>query len=281
MPEEATEEGRGETRELAARIASAVVLVTVTLAVTHSGVVPFAILVAGVGLVLIWEWGRLVRGPVVDAPLYLAAASVIVAIALATGQFPGYGVGVLVACTVGLAMWRPGAAGFVSALGVLYAGLPSVALVWLRSGPTHGLEAIVFLLLVVWTTDTGAFIAGRGIGGPRLWVAVSPKKTWSGLTGGVAAAAGIAWLFSLSIGSIDPARAAAMAAVLAVISQAGDLFESAMKRTYGVKDSSGLIPGHGGFMDRVDGLVFAAIAAALYGLLIGPSAPAATLLGIK
>lgn len=281
MPEEATEAGRGETRELAVRIASAVVLVAVTLAVTHSGVVPFAVLVTGVGLVLIWEWGRLVRGPVVDAQLCLAAVGVVVAIMLTAGQYPAIGVGVLVACTVGLTMWRPDTAGLVSALGVLYAGLPSVALVWLRSGPTHGLEAIVFVLLVVWTTDTGAFIAGRSLGGPRLWVAVSPKKTWSGLVGGIVAAAVIAWLFSYSIGSIDAARAAGLAAVLAITSQAGDLFESALKRAYGVKDSSGLIPGHGGFMDRVDGLVFAAIAAALFSLVVDHTAPAATLLGIK
>jgi phosphatidate cytidylyltransferase len=163
--------------------------------------------------------------------------------------------------------------------GVLYAGMPAISLVWLRGDAPLGLDSIVLLLLIVWGTDTGAFIAGRSIGGPRLWARVSPNKTWAGLVGGVCAASLCAAIYVTWIGTGVNGKVVALAAVLALVSQTGDLFESALKRAYGVKDASNLIPGHGGFMDRVDGLVFAAMAAAAFAAVVDPAHPARALLG--
>ena len=116
-------------------------------------------------------------------------------------------------------------------------------------------------LAVVWATDTGAFFAGRAIGGPKLWPAVSPKKTWAGAIGGLVAGI-VAGLAMRGAGAgASRAGAGAVSAGLSLAGQAGDLFESAVKRRFGAKDSGMIVPGHGGMMDRVDGLVFAAVAA--------------------
>jgi phosphatidate cytidylyltransferase len=123
------------------------------------------------------------------------------------------------------------------------------------------------VLAVVWATDVAAYAAGKIIGGPKLWPAVSPKKTWAGSIGGLAAAL-IAGLVVASVAGERPGFAVALVAlVLSLACQAGDLFESAVKRRFGVKDASRLIPGHGGLLDRVDGLTFAAPVAALIGIL--------------
>jgi phosphatidate cytidylyltransferase len=154
-------------------------------------------------------------------------------------------------------------------LGVPYVGLPALALVVLRDDANWGLLAILWILFIVWAADTFAYFAGRIIGGPKLAPAISPKKTWAGLGGAMAGAAllsaVIAW-FAVP-GSIGPLMV--LAAVLAVVEQGGDLFESSLKRHFGAKDSGDLIPGHGGAIDRVDGLVAVAVAAALIGFLRG------------
>jgi phosphatidate cytidylyltransferase len=154
------------------------------------------------------------------------------------------------------------------ALGVVYAALAFLASVLVRLDPVWGFAALMFVLLIVWMTDIGGYFAGRGIGGPKLWPRVSPKKTWAGAVGGtvlsLAVAAGFAWF---GIGRLVPLLVVAL--VLTVLSQLGDLFESAVKRKFGVKDSSHIIPGHGGLLDRLDGYVFAVIAAAVIGLLRG------------
>jgi phosphatidate cytidylyltransferase len=141
-----------------------------------------------------------------------------------------------------------------------------LSLLFLRDSPDHGLEAIAILVVVVAATDIGAFVAGRAIGGPKLWPAVSPKKTWAGAIGGLAAGVvgGVvtASLFDLEIGT----ALIAVIVVLSVSSQFGDLFESWVKRRFGAKDSGTLVPGHGGLMDRVDGLVFAAVVAVMIGI---------------
>ncbi len=155
-------------------------------------------------------------------------------------------------------------------VGIVYAGFPGVAAVVLRGigengGSAVGLVAIIFTFVVVIATDSGAYFAGRSIGGPKLWARVSPKKTWSGAIGGLVAgiAAGVATI--AMAGLTTYASSAIIAAVLSVFSQVGDLLESAIKRRFGVKDSGTIIPGHGGIMDRVDGLVVALAAAALIG----------------
>lgn len=145
------------------------------------------------------------------------------------------------------------------ALGVPYLAWSGLALLHLRDMPEHGLFLIVYLLLVVWGTDTGAYFAGRLIGGPKLLPQISPKKTWAGLIGGMACAAAFGYGAAHGFGESSPAAFAALGAIMAIVSQAGDFFESFVKRRAGAKDSGSLIPGHGGILDRVDGLLFAAV----------------------
>ena len=156
-----------------------------------------------------------------------------------------------------------------AAVGGLYIGVPSVALIWLRDDPAFGGAVVWWLLLVVWATDIGAYAFGRLIGGPRLLPVVSPKKTWAGLVGGMicAAMAGFAVSRSFDIG--NGTVVAAISAVGAVVAQIGDLFESWVKRRWGVKDSSGIIPGHGGVLDRVDGVLSMALVVAVLTLASG------------
>lgn len=165
-------------------------------------------------------------------------------------------------------------------LGVAYVGLPAIALVLLRGDPGYGLLAIVWVLVTVWAADTLAYFAGRIIGGPKLAPRLSPKKTWAGLGGAMAgsAIAAIAVAVIARLEGVVPL--AFIAALLAIVEQAGDLFKSAWKRHFGVKDSGHLIPGHGGVIDRVDGLVAVATAAFILGLIRGGlHAPGAGLLG--
>jgi phosphatidate cytidylyltransferase len=155
------------------------------------------------------------------------------------------------------------AGGNAFALGaaVFYLGVPFACLVWLRLGAPGGLIFTLWLLLVVAATDTGAYVAGRSIGGPRLAPALSPGKTWAGLFGGMLAAAVTGAVFVLFVRGHGPQAALSsglLAAVLAVVAQCGDLTESWLKRRSGYKDSGRLLPGHGGLLDRVDGLLFAA-----------------------
>jgi phosphatidate cytidylyltransferase len=141
--------------------------------------------------------------------------------------------------------------------GVIYVGLPALALVWLRNHVPGGAEHVLWLFLVVWATDIFAYFAGRSIGGAKLAPSISPGKTWAGLYGGMAGAGLTGGVVALAFGAgFWPASV--LAALLAVVAQIGDLFESALKRRAGVKDSGHLIPGHGGLLDRIDGLVFAA-----------------------
>ena len=155
--------------------------------------------------------------------------------------------------------------------GIPYIGLAALSLLWLRGGGAAGGRAVLFLLLVVWASDIGAYLAGRALGGPRLAPAISPGKTWAGAVGGLLAAmlAGLA-AEALSPGGMRGAGPAALAAAaLGIAAQAGDLLESAVKRGFGVKDSGRLIPGHGGLFDRLDGLLTAAPAAALLAMQAG------------
>jgi len=280
VPQSAPRQVPFPRRELLLRVTSGVVLAAVTLVLTWSGPVSFAILVGAVALILLWEWGRLTTGIGVTPARAIAGAGILAALALTVSGRPDLGVA-LVGVGAVVAAIDPGRGRRGMEMGgVLYAGIPAVSLLWLRSDTAGGLESIVLLLLIVWATDTGAFLAGRSIGGPRLWARVSPNKTWSGLIGGVCAAAVCAWLFVDWLGGDTGAKLVLLAAGLALVSQAGDLFESALKRACGAKDASSLIPGHGGFMDRVDGLVFAAVAAAAYAAVAGADQPARALLGL-
>jgi phosphatidate cytidylyltransferase len=155
-----------------------------------------------------------------------------------------------------------------SAAGFCYAAAAQLASVLVRKDAAHGFAALFLVLLVVWAADIGGYFAGRGIGGPKLWPRVSPKKTWAGAIGGFAGGLAVAGAFAAA-GAGKAGPLLALAAFLSVISQLGDLFESAVKRRFGVKDSSHIIPGHGGLMDRLDGFVAAIVAAAILGFLRG------------
>jgi phosphatidate cytidylyltransferase len=164
-------------------------------------------------------------------------------------------------------------AGLWSATAVLYAGFSGLALAEIRGEGLFGLFAMLFVIAIVWSTDTLAYFCGRALGGPKLAPRISPGKTWSGAVfgaaAGVAAGVGVALAIRQGGGWLVPMVALALSAA----SQLGDLFESWIKRRFGAKDSSHLIPGHGGVMDRVDGLVFAAFAAFLIGNLLPPGRP--------
>ncbi len=168
-----------------------------------------------------------------------------------------------------LGMWRGSHAGPDALLaGIPYLVPGIVALPWLRADDATGRENVLFLLIVVWASDIGAYVVGRLVGGPKLAPAISPGKTWSGAVGGLIAAISVAWFFSGVLGA-PPARGLLIGACLGIASQAGDLLESAIKRGFGVKDSGRLIPGHGGLLDRIDGLLVAAPAAALLAAYFG------------
>lgn len=266
------------SQDLAVRLASGLVLAAAALVLTWAGVWPFALLVVAVALLVAWEWGRIVRRSGIDTIFVVTACTLLLAVALAAADTPGLALIAVVVGAILAALLGFGDRGHLSSFGVLYAGLPAISLVWLRGSPWWGFEAVVFLFVVVWATDTGAYLAGRLVGGPRLAPRISPNKTWAGLLGGavaaVAVACAIAWVFETG----GMVRMAIGGLVLALVAQAGDIMESALKRGHGVKDASELIPGHGGFMDRVDGLIFAAVVAALFGLVVNVHDPARALL---
>jgi phosphatidate cytidylyltransferase len=172
---------------------------------------------------------------------------------------------------------KPGYIGWGLA-GVLYAAALYYSVLVLRQDALYGLHAILFLFAVVWGADIGAYFAGRTLGGPKLAPRISPKKTWSGFGGGLITAA-LAGALVLKVMGVAPGGwHIALALVLAVGSVLGDLFESGFKRHFGVKDSGSLIPGHGGFLDRLDGFVIAAVLAAIIGLARGGTERAASAL---
>ena len=153
-------------------------------------------------------------------------------------------------------------------LGSVYIAVPTAAMIWLRGDDIPGMTSIIWLFLVVWGADTGAYLSGRAIGGPKLAPRISPKKTWAGFIGGIS----IASLISVAFHFYTPGDILNLAVIgflVALASQLGDLLESMAKRHFDVKDSSNLIPGHGGVLDRVDGLVIGAVALAMILLIFG------------
>ena len=273
--------GGSGASNLTLRIASAAVLAPIVLAITYVGGWPFLVLCALGAAGIFWEWARL-TGKARAGDLALGLAALLAALAFTGLDHPeagalGLAIGAgLAAVTAGRA--KPGA-GLWAAVGVVYAGIAFISPAVLRQDPLWGLTALWFLFATVWTTDIFAFLGGRAIGGPLLWPQVSPKKTWvgaiAGLAGGVAA--GVVVAYASGIGKLG--MAGVIALLLSVLAQAGDLLESAVKRRFGAKDASRLIPGHGGLMDRLDGFLVAAFAALLIGIARqGTAAPGAGLL---
>ena len=243
---------------LVRRLASAIFLGSTALACVWLGGAAFVVLIIAVALLMCWEWDRLTGGDGRSWTLFLLGAIVVAVLVLAAFGWPEIALAVAAAGALAVALVArlvarlPGWA----LLGVPYIVLPCVAVIWLRV--VAGFEAVIWLLAVVWATDSGGYVVGRAIGGPKLAPRISPNKTWAGLIGGLTVAAAVGWLLALAFAIGQPAQLAIAAAGLAVVGQAGDLSESAIKRHFQVKDSSNLIPGHGGVLDRVDGLLYAA-----------------------
>ncbi|MDP1868568.1 MAG: phosphatidate cytidylyltransferase [Bradyrhizobium sp.] len=263
-PAAAAEKG---SRNLMMRVLAALVLAPAAIAIAYAGGFLWAALVTLAAIGLYVEWLMIVgagREPRVTASG--AAALAIGGICLAWGRIDTALV-VLVVGLVAVALLS-GERRLWTMTGFLYAAAAELASVLVRLDPVKGFAALMLVLLVVWASDIGGYFAGRGIGGPKLWPRVSPKKTWAGAIGGFALSLGVAGGFAaFGYGQAGPLLL--LAAVLSIASQLGDLFESAVKRRFGVKDSSHIIPGHGGLMDRLDGFVAAIVLAAIFGLLRG------------
>ena len=264
--------------DLKARVASGLVLGGLALAANWAGTLQFSVLVGVVALLMSWEWVHAVRGTTLDRALLVQLAAVAVAVgAIAIGQL-WLAIGTLVGATIAVMAMCRELRPLFSGLGVLYIGLPAVALIWLRRDDAYGPLAILFVYAIVWTTDTFAYTCGKLIGGPKLWPAVSPMKTWAGTIGGIGFAALAGLAFAYAITHPAPLGLALIGVLLSVAAQTGDLAESALKRTFAIKHASLLIPGHGGFMDRMDGIVAAAAVAAVLAALRDPAMPARALL---
>lgn len=255
--------------DLGVRALSAAVLIPAVLADVWAGGIWFHLFVALIGILMAQEWVAIVhRDDPLQFALHAAAAMCGALLPLDVGLAGGLAAILVLSLLAALAAWRQEPDGPAwRYLGVPYVSLPAIALVVLRSDQAYGIAAIVLVMLMVWAADTLAYFAGRIIGGPKLAPRISPKKTWAGMGGAMAGSALAALCVGLVLGVPALWALIVVAALLAVVEQGGDLFKSAMKRRYGVKDSGRLIPGHGGVIDRVDGLVAVAAAAALVGVL--------------
>jgi phosphatidate cytidylyltransferase len=262
-------------RNLLTRVIVALVLAPTAIAMAYAGGWLWTTLVTLAAIGLYVEWLAIVgKARSVRVVVAGSAALAIAGLALALGRIEAS----LVVLMLGLV-----AVGTVTPerriwaiTGFGYAAVAELASVLLRLDPKMGFTALMFVFLVVWVTDIGGYFAGRGIGGPKLWPRVSPKKTWAGALGGFVASLVVAAGFvALDPNKADPqlmlklTSLLLLGAILSIASQLGDLFESAVKRQFGVKDSSHIIPGHGGLLDRLDGFVAAVALAGIFGLLHG------------
>jgi phosphatidate cytidylyltransferase len=255
-----------DSRNLTLRILAGVVLAPLTIAAAYFGGWLWVVLATLATMGMYAEWLFVVQAM---RPRVTAAGAALLAVAGAALAL-GLSGWALLAIAVGLvAVAALASINRVWALaGLLYAAAALFGAVLVRADPQSGFIALLFVLLVVWITDIGGYFAGRGIGGPKLWVRVSPKKTWAGAIGGFAGSLAVAAGFAASgFGRMVPLLL--LGAVLSMVSQLGDLFESAVKRHFGVKDSSNVIPGHGGLLDRLDGFVAAIVMAAVIGVIRG------------
>jgi phosphatidate cytidylyltransferase len=270
----------GSPGSLRLRILSALVLAPIAVAAAWFGWPWLAIVAAIAGAVMAWEWAGLCRAGRVGASGVVLIGAVVAAIAAQAAVGLALAIEVsFVGTAVVLStarLERDGEPGWL-ALGALWIALPCVLLLWLAGMDGSGRFTILWIFAIVWATDIGAYAIGRRLGGPLLAPRWSPRKTWAGLIGGVSCAALAGWGTARVLMYMDPSGISSVlplvlvSAGLAIVEQFGDLAESVAKRRFGVKDSSGLIPGHGGLLDRLDGLLAVVPAVALLTLIGGGS----------
>lgn len=253
--------------DLKLRVASAAVLALIGGLAVWLGGIWFAVFIALLAGAIGWEWRSITHHG--GAACGFDAVPLITAVAGAALATHIWDAGIaliwlIAALAGGLVfdvLWAKKTAAFWSLIGGLYCGGAAIGLVWLRAFEPYGLNSVIWIVIVVAAADIGGYFAGKTFGGPKLWPRVSPKKTWSGALGGIALAAALGAIFSGATSGTYYYEVSVVSALAAMISQAGDLAESALKRRFAVKDASNLIPGHGGVLDRFDGLMAAVIVA--------------------
>lgn len=275
-----------QTSNLAKRIVSSIVLIPVVVGAVWSGGVAFDALMLAALVAGLYEWTQLTAPNMRKRVKVMAMAGLVAVLlsGLAFGVEVGFALSLMVWLAVLLSAGRLGGADRAGhratalwyAGGIPYLAWSGLAMMAIRALPENGLMWTLYLLFAVWGTDIGGYAAGCTIGGPKICPKISPKKTWAGLFGGMALAGLMGYFMAGQMGGIGW-RFVVLSMVLAIVSQAGDFFESHVKRKAGAKDSGRLIPGHGGILDRIDGLLFAAV---LLGALIAlPSGFGALLIG--
>ena len=254
---------------LTLRIVSSLVMAPLAIAAAYFGGLVFIAFWAIAALAVLWEWDTLVCAE--ERNLVLATGAVALAgsgLVLAFDR-SGVAAAIIVLGFFGVAAMASKARRIWCAAGLVYAAAILIAPALLRYDAALGFAAILFLFVIVWLTDITAYFVGRAVGGPKLMPRVSPNKTWSGAIGGTVAGVVGGIVVARQAGVAALAAAGVVAFLLSIVSQIGDLAESAIKRRFNAKDASQLIPGHGGLMDRLDGFVAAAAAGALMGLAHG------------
>jgi phosphatidate cytidylyltransferase len=262
-----------ERRVLCRRTLSALLLAPVPIAAIWFGSPWLPIVTAAAAAIMAWEWGMLSRYGRFGGVGAVLVGAVLVPVA-AAARAPGMALGValLGAAAVLWAAWRRhDRAPLWTAFGALWVSLPCIAFLWLAHARPLGRATLLWILAIVWATDIGAYAVGRTFGGPRLAPRWSPRKTWAGLAGGVLCAGLAGGATAAAFGISPRLPLIALSSALAVVEQFGDLAESLAKRRFGVKDTSGLIPGHGGLLDRLDGMLAVVPTVALLTLIGGRS----------
>jgi phosphatidate cytidylyltransferase len=291
QPAERPPAGRiGGLTNLQKRIVSAAVLLPLVLVEILLGHPFFDLLVALFAGIMAWEWSRICarrRNPADPAPAarlaaqaWLAPAVVSIGTAVLAVLAAGFGQGISVVgliLAIGailsgvLARRHHGARAVWFTVGTIYVTLPALALLAIRADPQYGEEMLFWTIAMVVAADTGGYLVGRTVGGPKLAPRISPNKTWSGLAGAVAGAALVGLLTAFVLNHTNVVTLTLISAGLGLLEQGGDLVESAFKRHFGVKDTSQIIPGHGGVLDRVDGLLAVAVAVVIANAWTGGS----------
>lgn len=263
-----------EPGTLRLRIISALVIAPPALAAVWFGWPWLPVLIVVAAGAMGWEWARLCGVGWASLP---GAAVILTAVAAVLAMSAGAGGTAAAIAIVGSVVVlaaayhaRPSAVAAWAAAGTLWITAPCIAFLWLDADPAHGRATLLWLLAVVWASDIAAYAVGRTVGGPKLAPRLSPNKTWSGAIGGLAGAA-LAGLAASSLGGGDWRLVVPVSLMLGIAAQVGDLLESLAKRHFGAKDSSGLIPGHGGVLDRLDSALTAAAMQALITLVSGAS----------